>query len=173
MFLTLPLTLTARSLGGFLRAFMLSFLGVVLPLFVFFFSLVLTPDSKSECDHGWLECFYTCKLILTPLALLATAALYALEVLRVKNRTACWIVMGTFLGAIIASVCLIHGLICLVPDQIMRLWLLVPLYVAIWYSWRGNPIDQSSDIWQLELYRYAGRFSAVLAGELVVVVEHI
>jgi hypothetical protein len=76
------------------------------------------------------------KLALCPLVLLATAALYALEILRVENRTALWIVAGVFLGAIVSSLCFVFGVVCFGADA-FKWWLLVPFYVAVWYSIRA------------------------------------
>lgn len=134
--LALPPALKEESWRRFFLAFILSFVGIALPLFVFFGSLFLGPESKGECVHGWLDCFITGKLALTPIVLLATAALYALEILRVKNRTARWIVIGIFLGAIVSSICFMIGLVCAEVNG-FEFGLLVPFYVAIWYSARA------------------------------------
>jgi hypothetical protein len=122
------------SLVRFLIALVLSFAGVVLPLFIFSFSSLMEPDWKGACVYGWLDCFITGKLTLTPLVLLATAALYALEILRVKNRTARWIVVGIFLGAIVSTICFVFGMVCIgLGGDALKWFLLVPFYVAIWY----------------------------------------
>ncbi len=128
-----PATLKEKSWRRFLIAMALSFVGVVLPLFFFLFSAFMEPEWKGECAHGWLDCFIMGKLALTPLVLLATAALYALEIIRVEKRTRRWIVVGIFLGAVMASVCFVFGVVCLG----FRAGLLVPLYVAAWYSVRA------------------------------------
>ena len=94
-------------------SFILSFAGVLLPLFVFFLSSIMVPDWKGDCTYGWLDCFIMGKLALAPLVLLATAALYALEILRVENRTARWIVIGIFLGAIVSCICFVFGVVCI------------------------------------------------------------
>ena len=132
----------------FFIALILSFVGIVLPLFVFFGSLFLGPEWKGACVHGWLDCFITGKLALTPVVLLATAALYALEILRVKNRTAWWIVIGIFLGAIVSSICFIIGLVCAEVNG-FEFGLLVPFYVAIWYSARAVELIKKArlNIW--------------------------
>jgi hypothetical protein len=134
--LALPPAVKAKSWWRFFGALILSFFGVILPLFIFGFSSMMEPDWKGACTYGWLDCFITGKLALTPLVLLATAALYALEIFRVENRTARWIVVGIFLGAIISSICFIFGLVCFGADA-LKWWLLVPFYVAVWYSVRA------------------------------------
>lgn len=126
----------AKSLPRFFIALILTFAGVVLPLFVFFVSSFMEPDWKGACKYGWLDCFITGKLALTPLVLLATSALYALEIFRVENRAAPWIVVGIFLGAMVSSLCFVFGIICFVTDD-LKWWLLVPFYVAVWYSVRA------------------------------------
>lgn len=136
--LALPPTLKARSWRHFFIALILSFAGVVLPLFVFFFSSLMVPDWKGACHYGWLDCFIMGKLALSPLVLLATAALYSLDILKVERRTERWRVVGVFLGAIIAWGCLIFGLVCLGgAADAPRLWLLVPFYIALWHSIRA------------------------------------
>ncbi len=127
-----------KSVPRFFIALILTFVSVVLPLFIFFFSAFLEPDWKGACVCGWLDCFIMGKLALTPLVLLATTALYALEIFRVENRTAPWIVAGIFLGAIVSSVCFAFGVVQFgfQADPFFKRWLLVPLYVAVWYSVR-------------------------------------
>jgi len=136
--LALPPAVKAKSWIRFFIALILSFAGVVLPLFVFGLSSLMEPEWKGACIHGWLDCFITAKLALTPLVLLATAALYALEILRVQNRTARWIVVGIFLGAIVSSICFVFGIVSIgFKGDAFEWWLLVPFYVAIWYSARA------------------------------------
>ncbi|HEY3760820.1 MAG TPA: DUF6688 family protein [Verrucomicrobiae bacterium] len=136
--LALP-ALKRKSWCQFFIAVISSFLVVLLPLFVFFLSSLMGPDWKGDCTYGWLNCFIVGKLALTPLVLLATAALYSLEILRVENRAARWIVVGIFLGAIVSSVCFGFGLVCIGFEAHAPLkgWLLVPFYIAIWYSIRA------------------------------------
>ena len=135
--LAVPPAVKAKSLVRFFIALILSFVGVILPLFVFGVSSMMEPEWKGVCIHGWLDCFITGKLVLTPLVLFATAALYALDIFRVENRTAAWIVVGIFLGAIVSSICFVFGVVWIKsPADPFSWWLLVPLYVAIWYSVR-------------------------------------
>ena len=134
--LALPPAMKEKSWRSFFRAFILVLVVTVLPLFFFIFSFYIAPQSKSECTRGWLECFIAGKLALTPLVLFSTAAFYALEILRVKNRTAGWIVIGVFIGATIAMTCFFFGLVFYASDSRFLL-LSVPLYVAVWYSWRA------------------------------------
>jgi hypothetical protein len=133
-----PATLKEKSWRRFFIAMVLSFVVVVLPLFVFLFSSFMEPEWKGACVYGWLDCFIVAKLALTPPVLLATAALYALEIIRVENRTRRWIVVGIFLGAVVASVCFVFGVVCIGAEaDAPKLWLLVPFYVAVWYSIRA------------------------------------
>ena len=133
-----------RSWKRFGIALVLSFFIFPLPLFVYGASAVLVPDWKGGCPHGWLDCFHLGKLALAPLVLLAIAALYALEVYRVQNRNARWIVVGTVLGAMVASICFVYGLVFAgVSSGIMALWLLVPGYAAIWYGIRAAQLLRS------------------------------
>ncbi len=135
--LALPPAVRAKSMLQFFMALILSLFGVFLPLFIFWFSSMMGPEWKGGCVHGWLDCFITGKLALAPLVLLATAALYALDILRVENRAAKWIVIGVFIGAMVSSVCFVFGIVCFgFEGDSLEWWLLVPLYVAIWYSIR-------------------------------------
>jgi len=136
--LALPPAVKEKSWRRFFIALALSFVGVVLPLFVFLFSSLMGPEWKGACVYGWLDCFITGKLALTPLVLLATAALYALEILRVENRAGRWIAAGIFIGAIVSSICFVFGMVCIGSGaDPLKLWLLVPFYVAVWYSIRA------------------------------------
>jgi len=111
----------------------MSFVVVVLPLFVFFLSYFLLPDWKGGCVHGWIDCFISGKSVLAPIVLWATAALYAVEILRVEKPMAKWIILGISLGAITAIVCLAFGLFSIG----WQAWMLVPAYVTVWYSFRA------------------------------------
>ncbi|HUA65437.1 MAG TPA: DUF6688 family protein [Alphaproteobacteria bacterium] len=136
--LALPPALKAKSWWQFFVALPFSFFGVVLPLFIFGFSSMMEPEWKGGCIHGWLDCFITGKLALTPPVLLATAALYAVDIFRIENRTARWIIGGIFLGAIVSSICFVFGMVCIgFEGDPLKWWLLVPFYVAVWYSVRS------------------------------------
>lgn len=143
--LALPVVVVDRSWRRFISALLLSFLVVVLPLFTFFASCFLVPDWKGACKHGAWDCFFMGKLALTPLALMATAALYAVEVLRVEKPTEKWIVLGIFLGAVISVGCFLLGLAALWGGvgQLMLLMIL-PLYVAVWYAIRTVTLIRES-----------------------------
>jgi hypothetical protein len=105
----------------------------------------MAPPSKSDCDQGWLDCFVLGKLALTPLALYATATLYAVDILRVKKRTEPWIVIGIFQGAIISVVCFIFGLLFIVPKNPAMCPFLAPsFYVAVWYVVRARQLIKES-----------------------------
>jgi len=135
--LATPPALEERSWKRFFICVVLSFAGVVLPLFVFFFSGFLVPDWKGGCPHGWLDCFHVGKLALTPLVLLATMTLYAEDIARRKNKGSGWVAMGFLTGAVTSSICLIIGLVIhKVELDRLHAWLLAPLYVSIWYSVR-------------------------------------
>jgi hypothetical protein len=143
--LALPPALREKSWKRFFIAFGLSFIGIVFPLFIFSASALLVPEWKGACDHGWLNCFHVGKLALLPFVLWASAALYAIEVVRVKNRARRWIVLGIFLGALVSVVCLIIGIIAVkISIQEFRPWLLVPFYVAVWYMLRAVQLARTT-----------------------------
>lgn len=136
--LALPAADQRNSWPWFFVALVLSFFGVILPLFVFFFSsfLIFNLDWKGACRHGWVDCFILGKLALTPFVLAATAALYRVDILRSGEERKRWIIVAILLGALIAAVCFIFG----VTYMHWQLWLLVPLYVAIWYAIRAGQL---------------------------------
>lgn len=134
--LALPPALNEKSWKRLFIAAFLSVVGFLLPLFVFGMSAFMAPEAKSLCHHSWLDCFHIGKLALTPLVLWASAALYALEIHRVKKRTRAWLVLGLFLGAIVSCVCFVFGVVCVRFNSI-GIVLIVPLYVAVWYSIRA------------------------------------
>ena len=131
--LAAPAAVGSKPWLRFALAVLMSFLVVALPLFVFFFSSFMVPEWKGACVCGWVDCFIVGKLAFTPFVLMATAALYSLEVLRKDISTNRWAVAGIFLGAIIATSCLVLGLMCIQ----WVVWMFVPLYVAIWYVVRA------------------------------------
>src|SRR5262249_23309858 len=135
--LALPALAKKASWKRFLLSAFLSFFVVVLPLAFFLLSTFLTPEAKDVCHAGWIDCFQTGKLALTPFVLWAIAALYAVEIYQVEDRTRRWIVQGLFIGAIISSICVVFGLVTCVSDTASLLLLLVPFYTAVWYVLRA------------------------------------
>jgi hypothetical protein len=132
-------SLRRRSIGSFLLGLLLSFFGIVLPLFVFLFSAFLTPEAKNEATAGWIDCFYMGKLALTPLVLWATIAFFQVEIYQVENRQHPLIVFGYFLGAIVSWVSTLMGAHLAFAGSVgaSKLWMLAPLYVSVWYSIRA------------------------------------
>jgi len=130
-----------RSSLRFIGAMAMSFVVVVLPLFVFFVSSLMTPDAKDACHHGWLDCFGVGKLALSPLVLLATAALYRVEVLRRPGATP-RMALAIYLGALVATVCMVFGLACVSVD----VFIVVPLYVAMWYGARAIQLGRQAGV---------------------------
>jgi len=143
--LAVPAAIARKSWGWLIAGMALSFVVVVLPLFFFFFSSVMTPNCKDACRHGWVDCFIEGKLAFTPLVLLATVALYKIEVLRKDVSEERWVVLGIFVGAIVAWVCLAFGLVYLEHDAGTLILLLVPFYVAVWYTIRAVYLIRVAD----------------------------
>ncbi|HLX72079.1 MAG TPA: DUF6688 family protein [Verrucomicrobiae bacterium] len=135
--LAAPALVKEWSLKRFLVAAFLSLFVVVLPLAFFLLSIGLAPDAKDTCHHGWIDCFITGKLALTPLVLWAITALYAVEIYGVVDPTRQWIAQGLFIGAVVSSVCLVFGSLTYASDPTCLLLLLVPLYTAVWYVLRA------------------------------------
>lgn len=139
--LAMPPAFRCRSWKRFFVALILSFVGIVLPIFIFSASAFLIPEWKGGCRHGWLDCFHVGKLALLPLVLWASASLYAVEIYQTQERTRPWIVLGFVTGAVVSTVCLgigmiIHG----APWHDRSGWLLVPAYVAVWYVIRTRQL---------------------------------
>ncbi len=138
--------LVSSSWKQALKVFFLIVLGIELPLFVFFLSVVLVPDWKGAIKVGWLDCFHMGKLFLTPLVLWASAAFFALEVRQVKKRLQPWIVLGYLSGAIVSALCFIVGILVHVAPNFLEFsksswilipFLLVPLATSLWFSMRS------------------------------------
>lgn len=142
--LALPPALRARSWKRFFISVVLAFVFVTGPIFIFLASAFMLPDWKGGCRHGWLDCFIYTKLALLPLVLWASAALYALDIWRTTRRTQLWIVLGLLTGAITSTGCLGIGLIICETTLSLYGWLLVPFYVAIWYTLRTRQLLKES-----------------------------
>jgi len=138
--LALPPALRERSRKRFAIGIALSFVFITGPVFIFLMSAFLLPEWKGGCRHGWLDCFIYAKLALLPLVLWASAALYALDIWRTPQRTRPWIVFGVLTGALTSTGCLGLGLIICEKTISLYGWLLVPLYVAIWYTTRARQL---------------------------------
>ena len=108
--LAIPPAWKHKSWRRFFLAILLSFFGILLPLPVFWWSKYLVPEWKGGCTLGWVDCFHMGKIALTPFVIWATAALYAVEILGVRNRTRPWIVLGFLNGAIVSSMCALFGI---------------------------------------------------------------
>ena len=154
--LALPPALRLKSWRRFGIALVLSFVGIVLPIFIFSASAFMVPEWKGGCHHGWLDCFHRGKLALLPFVLWASAALYAVEVLRVEDRNRRWIVLGIGLGALVSTVCLIFGTITVgFSRRGEHPWMLVPLYVATWYVIRAVQLARTSRTsWVVYLFSF-------------------
>lgn len=146
------LALPAAAQKSWLRYLAATFIclaGVELPLLVYFASGFLTPDWKGDCPHGWVDCFILGKLALAPLVLLATAALYRLEILRGQRpqNPGRLMVCAVFLGAITATVCFVFGVVSLGWQSLgWQKWLLVPGYMAVWYSVRARQLMRAAGL---------------------------
>ncbi len=135
--LALPSLLLERSLKRFTCAFLAAVFGILVPLMVFLFSAALTPEWKGNCPHGWLDCFHLGKLALAPVVLWAVISFYVREIWRPTGPLAREYVMGLFLGCGVAVGCFGYGAATMRDEAArMIIWLVVPLYTAIWYGIR-------------------------------------
>ena len=119
-----------RSPGHFIVWSILCAFGIVIPILIFFLSVFLIPEAKDECRNGWIDCFFTGKLALTPLVFWAAWGLFDFHS---RETQVCKpAAQGLLLGALVSLVCLGLGFVSYPKD--MAPWMLIPLYVAAWYT---------------------------------------
>jgi hypothetical protein len=129
------------SLSSFAFRFVLCFAGIVVPIAIFLLSAFMIPLWKGEAHHGWVDCFPTGKLALAPLVFWAAWALYHFQIVEAPGPVTKSIGQGLFIGALVSCVCFVQGFVFVTGFASTRgggglmLWLIVPLYVAAWYSW--------------------------------------
>lgn len=140
--MAMPAAMKRHSIRWVFAAMILSFLGVVLPIFVFVMSGFLLPEWKGACPHGWIDGFIVGKLALTPMVLVAAVAWYRIEVMGITGPPPRWVVVSMVLGAVTADVSLVFGLFS-IP---FSWWMVVPGYVAIWYSARALQLMVTSEV---------------------------
>jgi hypothetical protein len=140
-----------QSIAG---ATLKAFLVVVLPLTLFLLSLMLGPDCKAAAPYGAFNSYQTGKVMLVPIALWATAGLYAVEILR-RVPPPRWAAWGIISGAVVSVVTLeFFAVMDLTPTlfaarrpwQPAMTWgdlvgpaivCAFPGYVTAWYVWRA------------------------------------
>lgn len=111
-------------------------IGIVIPILVFFLSACLTPDCKGASRNGWIDCFFAGKLALTPLVFWGAWGLFDFQISNtspVRKSAA----QGLVVGALVSCICLGLGMVTIFsspPPNEMAPWLLIPLFVAVWYS---------------------------------------
>jgi len=131
----IPPALRDKSWKRFFSATIVSFGGIVIPLFVFAVSAFLVPEWKGGCLYGWIDCFAVGKFALMPLVLWACAAFYVTQILNPSGSSSAWVVLGLFMGVIVSVICFVFGLVLYVfRDYNYMIGLFVPLYVVLWYS---------------------------------------
>ena len=144
--MALPVWIRTHSWLSFLRAFAVSLFGIVLPGMAFLLATLYLPEWKGNCQFGWVDCFHRGKLILLPVLLWSLTSLYVVDVLGVSRSVAKnWVRWGLLNGAIVSSVCLVHGIATL-SVVLIGMWPcgLIPVYTTIWYTrrawqfWRGS-----------------------------------
>jgi hypothetical protein len=98
-------------------------------------SAFLTPEGKSSCEYGWLNCVHIGKIALTPVVLWACAGFYAIQILRLDAKQHPWFALGVLHGAIVSAISFVWGVVIHGASwSDLGSWLLVPLYVAVWYT---------------------------------------
>ncbi|MCD4654779.1 hypothetical protein K8T06_12705 [bacterium] len=131
VFLVLLPAVGTKSWKRSIEAIILSFVGILVPLFIFVSTTCLVPECKGECHNGWIDCFIVGKVMLTPLLLWSCAAFYVAQIVRPQERFKTWVALGLFTGAIVSIICLVFVIV----TKLWAWWFIVPpLYIAIWYS---------------------------------------
>ncbi|MCD6049452.1 MAG: hypothetical protein K0Q55_855 [Verrucomicrobia bacterium] len=114
------------------RPVILCLAGVVFPFLVFIASSLLVPEWKGACRFGWLDCFHTGKLALTPLVLWACAAFVKYHKGKSEQPIPAWVVLGLFMGTVVSSVCTVVEFLV---SGFRGGWMGgVPCYVSVWYA---------------------------------------
>jgi hypothetical protein len=106
LLLTLVFALPGFKRQSAVRAMLMSFLVVILPVLMFLVSLMIGAEVKVEAPSGAFDCFQKGKAMLTPIVLWAIAGLYTVEVRR-RRPAPRWAAWGIVSGAIVSTVTLI------------------------------------------------------------------
>jgi hypothetical protein len=112
---------------------------VLIPLFIYLVSTIMSPESKSEAKLGAFDLFILTKIYLAPFILWAIAALYTTEVVHPKNVDRYWIMLGLFSGLVLSITMSIYGLISFGQrgsEGILMALVANPVYIPIWYAIR-------------------------------------
>ena len=127
---------------------------ILLPLFVFVFSSFMEPD-RCACAYGWLDCFIMGKLALTPRCCWPRRAFCALEMTSTTRGKTAHSRAGLYVGIFPRRNCCPQFVSCygvgmcdrppLRRADAPKFWLLVPFYVAMWYSVRALELIKASD----------------------------
>jgi hypothetical protein len=134
--LALGVTLGARRRIGWPRAFLLGTFGITIPLLVFLLSGFLMPEAKSQCAHGWIDCWQGPKLVILPIVIWTLWALYRVE----THGPHPWIsttLTAALAAGMIVCICSVGQALLLKEVRGVLLWfLLIPSAVHAWIAWR-------------------------------------
>ncbi len=132
----------------FLIAIPVSIAAVLVPVLLFFFSAILTPEWRGPARCGWIDGFHIGKFALTPIALFATVALYRLEVIPMVRKPPRWVVLGVYCGAFTSILCYSFVFMCM---DILNVFGASPklnffCYIPLWYFVRAVQLAVKSDL---------------------------
>ena len=132
-----------------LKDISLTILIVILPVSVFWLSSLLTPWSQEESTLGYWDMFMQTKYFLSPFVLWAASALYAVEVLKVKNYDQYWIMLGLASGLMTSLTIIIYAFVLLIADgqwHLLSMFVFIFTYVPLWYFIRFAYLVKSSQL---------------------------
>lgn len=133
LLLAIPPAIKTKSWKSIFRSLLWVSFGIVVPVGWFLLSTGLLAEWKGGCRFGAWDCFVVGKLWLSPLVLWALAALYVRVIWKAENPTQRWIVLGYWTGAVVSTICLIHGLI-VYTEGLLQIWpFSVPIAVSAYY----------------------------------------
>ena len=121
-----------RSAVAFLCDWFLCLTGIVIPIAVFLLSGLMIPDGVGDCNNGWIDCFPTGKLALTPFVFWGAWALYQFQIRETPRPVRKKVVLGLFVGAVVSSVSCVLGFISLRNG--LAFMMVIPFYTAVWYT---------------------------------------
>lgn len=139
------------SFSRFMINLIIVLLIIVIPLFTFLASAFLTPEWKGGAPLGAYSLFFHTKIYLLPFVLWAMAALYIIEVVKIKNTDRYSIILGLFSGVVVSTLIFIFAIIDIsVKENILVALLMMaiagPGYVPIWFAIRFWKLCKKSQL---------------------------
>lgn len=126
----LKLSINKSLLKKIAIRFIIFFIGIMLPVFVFWFSGALAPESKAAADYKWLSLLIYTKIVLLPIVLWAIISFFFTNVVIIHEDKFKKIrVFGLYAGAITAVTSLLILLANFDGDPIWHIFLIYILNI--------------------------------------------